>query len=131
DMEFAGLIGVWTKRGGVWGAGVLGDDAHGAQLRPSAGIFKEDGPPARRHDDGFTEQADVAGTDEMVAPRDAVLAVLEPVLAAPAVAVELDDLLHKVPGPDRLALPLEGVHPRAPGPQIDPTRPRPRRTRER
>src|SRR5262249_49873913 len=39
------------------------------------------------------------------------LAVLEPLLATPAVAVELDDLLDKVPGPDQLAFWLEGIHP--------------------
>src|SRR5262249_27220211 len=96
-----------------------GDNANRAQLGPSAGIVQEYGASPSRHDDGFAEQANVAGTDEMVAPRDALLAVLEPVLAAPAVAVELDDLLHEVPGPDQTALWLEGIHPRAKGREID------------
>src|SRR5262249_58054843 len=96
-----------------------GDKGKGAQGGGGGGIFQEYGAPSRRHDDGFAEQADVAGTDEMVAPRDGLIAVLEPVLAAPAVAVELDDLLNKVPGPDRLACWLERVHPRAQRREVD------------
>src|SRR5262249_55713793 len=103
DIDIAGFIGALTERGWIFGAIVTGDDADRAQSRPGAGIFQKYGAPPRGHDDGFAEQADVAGTDEMVAPRDALLAVLEPVLAAPAVAVELDDLLNEVPGPDQLA----------------------------
>src|SRR5262249_36241014 len=119
DIDIAGFIGALTERGWIFGAIVTGDDADRAQSRPGAGIFQKYGAPPRGHDDGFAEQADVAGTDEMVAPRDALLAVLEPVLAAPAVAVELDDLLNEVPGPDQLACWLEGVHPRAQHREVD------------
>src|SRR5262245_54677874 len=119
DIDIAGLIGALTKSGRIFGTVVAGNYANCAQARPSAGIFQEYRAPSRWHDNGFAEQADVAGTDEMVAPGDAFRTVLEPVLAAPAIAVELDDLLDKVPGPDRFALRLEGIHPRAQCREID------------
>jgi hypothetical protein len=60
----------------------------------------------------------------MVAPVDAALTLLEPVFAAPAIALELDDLFYEVPGPDRLALRCDRVHLRAQRREIDAIGPR-------
>ena len=114
-----GLVGALAERGGEFVAVVVGDHADRPQLRRVAGVFEEDGASAGGHDDRLADQADVARADEVIVPGDAVLAVLEPVLAAPAVAVELDDLLHEVPGPDRFAVGLDGVHLRAEGREVD------------
>src|SRR5262245_60379300 len=102
-IDIAGLIGALTERGRILGAVVRGDHTNRPQLRLVAGILQEERAPSCRHDNGLAEKADIAGTDKVVAPCDAVPAVLEPFLTAPAIAVELHDLLDKVPGPDRLA----------------------------
>src|SRR6188768_3316061 len=44
----------------------------------------------------------------MVLPSHAVLTVFEPFLAAPTIAVKLDDLLHEIPSPDEFAVWLDG-----------------------
>src|SRR5262249_40591108 len=113
------FVGALTERGGIFGTVVGGNCADRAQLRPRPGIIQEDGAPSRRHDDGLAEQAHVTGTDEVVAPGNAFLAGLEPFPAAPAIALELDALLHEVPGPDQLAFWFEGIHPRAQSREVD------------
>ena len=47
----------------------------------------------------------------MIAPGDAITAKGKPVFALPAIAVEADDFLHEVPGPDDFAVRLDGVDP--------------------
>src|SRR6478735_2218654 len=100
DIDVAGGIGALAECGGVFVAGVFGNYADRSELRRGASVFQEDGASAGRHDDGFADEANIARADKVILPVDAVLAVFEPGFAAPAIAIELHNILYEVPGPD-------------------------------
>src|SRR5688572_1255863 len=79
DIDVAGFIGALGECRGVFAAVIRGDLADRTQARRSTGIFQEDGAATRGHDDRLADEADVAGANKVIAPGDAVLAVLEPV----------------------------------------------------
>ncbi len=97
-VHIARRIGALAKRRGKFLSRVAGDFANSSQLWCSAGIIKKHGPSAGGHDDGLSHQADVARTDKVITPRDAILAFGKPRFAPPAVAVKVNHLLDKVPG---------------------------------
>ncbi len=120
DVGLAVLPHALAEAGGELAAVVLGDLRHGAELGLRAGVLEEDRPAAHGEDEGFPRERDVPGADEVLAPGHAALLVLEPVRAAPAVALESDDLADEVPRPGDLAVRFEGVDARPEGGEVDP-----------
>src|SRR5262245_62810104 len=110
DADAARFIGTLAEGGGVLRTVVIRDDASRSQRWAGPRVLQEQGAPSGWNNDGFANETKVARTDEVIAPGDALRALLEPIHSAPPVAVELDDFLNEVPSPDLFAVRLDGIY---------------------
>ena len=108
-----------SERGRAFPPGVLGHQPHRTKLRPAALVFQPNRPPVGREHHRVAVERHVHRAAERVAPGHPALVVREPIGAAPAVAVELQDLFDEVPGPRDGAVGLQRVNLRAERGEVD------------
>ena len=109
DVHVAGVVRALPERGGKLGSVISRDLSHDAELRPISRIVQEHRPATGRNDDRPIDEAQVARAHEVIAPCHAVLAIGQPLLAAPAVAVKPDNLFHEVPRPSHCAIGFDRI----------------------
>ena len=106
--------------GRIQDARKTGNLPDGAKRGVGAGVLQPDGLGAGRNDNHLAMRCYIPRTAEPVFPGHASLLVLQPVLAAPAVAGKPHHLLDEVPRPADIAIGLECVDLRTERGKINP-----------